>query len=191
MYAWSRDPELMAQRIEKAKFRARMNKEEWLYYALARKDRHQARQELVELFTNDPTVPKDQQVVSKVGSTNMIVDQSAKSHLHVMARYHVWATKLLVQEVSSLSDDEFKRDLGLFFGSIHGTLVHLLAADRLWLTRMHRGLEADGAWAAPLWADEAKGSTLEKFMPDRAEVINELLKGAQVSDEMTVQSALC
>ena len=60
-------------------------------------------------------------------------------HIHFtrQARYHVWATHRLLDAVSRLSDDEYKRDVGLFFKSIHGTLNHLLVGEHL-LTH-HRG----------------------------------------------------
>jgi uncharacterized damage-inducible protein DinB len=36
---------------------------------------------------------------------------------------------------AELSDEERKRDLGAFFQSLHGTLHHLILADRIWLSR--------------------------------------------------------
>ena len=36
---------------------------------------------------------------------------------------------------AGLSDEERKRDAGAFFKSIHGTLNHLLLADRIWMGR--------------------------------------------------------
>jgi uncharacterized damage-inducible protein DinB len=36
---------------------------------------------------------------------------------------------------ATLSDDERRRDLGAFFRSVHGTLGHILMADRVWLWR--------------------------------------------------------
>src|SRR4029453_5393064 len=57
------------------------------------------------------------------------------------ARYNVWAPdKLLERHVAKLSDDEYRRDVGLFFKSVHGTLNHLLLTDRhLWFERFRRG----------------------------------------------------
>ena len=34
-------------------------------------------------------------------------------------------------QVAGLSENERKRDMGAFFGSIHGTLNHILLADRI------------------------------------------------------------
>lgn len=37
--------------------------------------------------------------------------------------------------VARLDEEQRRRDMGAFFGSIHGTLNHLLLADRIWLGR--------------------------------------------------------
>lgn len=62
------------------------------------------------------------------------------SHFKGQARYHVWATHRLLEAVARVSDDEYRRDVGLFFKSIHGTLNHLLVAEHLlWYARFARG----------------------------------------------------
>jgi uncharacterized damage-inducible protein DinB len=64
------------------------------------------------------------------------------SHLHfsLLARYNVWATHRLLEAVEALSDDDYRRDVGLFFKSIHGTLNHLLVGEHmLWYPRFARG----------------------------------------------------
>jgi uncharacterized damage-inducible protein DinB len=62
---------------------------------------------------------------------------NARDHFLMLARYHVWATeRLLDRHVAKLSDAEYRRDVGLFFKSVHGTLNHLLLAERgLWFER--------------------------------------------------------
>ncbi len=60
----------------------------------------------------------------------------------LMARYNKWQNNALLNEVNKLSAEERERDRGAFFGSIHGTLAHLLWADLLWLSRF-------GDWQAP------------------------------------------
>jgi len=58
------------------------------------------------------------------------------AHLKMMADYHQWAHQKLVQHIEALSDDEYRRDCGLYFKSVHGTLNHLLVGDRLWHGRV-------------------------------------------------------
>ena len=53
-----------------------------------------------------------------------------------LARYHVWAThRLLDQHLAPLSDDDWQRDCGLFFRSVHRTVNHLLLTDNIWYAR--------------------------------------------------------
>ncbi len=52
-----------------------------------------------------------------------------------MARYNAWQNESLYGAASTLDDAARKLDRGAFFHSIHGTLCHLLWADRMWLHR--------------------------------------------------------
>lgn len=52
-----------------------------------------------------------------------------------MARYNRWMNQKIYECCSGLSDEERKRDMRAFFKSIHGTLNHLLLADRVWMGR--------------------------------------------------------
>ena len=56
-------------------------------------------------------------------------------YCQLMARYNRWMNERLYGPCAALTDIERKRDRGAFFGSIHGTLNHLLWADRMWLGR--------------------------------------------------------
>lgn len=65
----------------------------------------------------------------------------ARAHFLQLARYNVWATRRLVEAVAEVSEDDYRKDLGLFFRSIHGTLNHLLVAEHmLWYPRFARGV---------------------------------------------------
>ncbi|HEY5957907.1 MAG TPA: DinB family protein [Polyangiaceae bacterium] len=52
-----------------------------------------------------------------------------------LARYNRWMNRKLYELAAELTDDERKRQLGAFFGSIEGTLNHILLADRIWMAR--------------------------------------------------------
>ncbi len=56
-------------------------------------------------------------------------------HYREMAWYNREMNRRIYRICSELSDEERKRDLKAFFGSIHGTLNHLLLTDRAWLGR--------------------------------------------------------
>ena len=58
-----------------------------------------------------------------------------KAHFNTMARYNAWANARLYAEARSLADVAYRRNVGAFFGSLHGTLNHLLVTDRIWMRR--------------------------------------------------------
>lgn len=60
---------------------------------------------------------------------------TAISYARAMASYNRWMNKRIYDACSTLSDEERKRNVGAFFKSIHGTLNHLLLADRIWMGR--------------------------------------------------------
>lgn len=66
-------------------------------------------------------------------------------HFKHMAAYHRHATTLILQSIDKSINFESNEQLGnpyyqdlpcLFFGSIHGTLNHLLGAEQLWFHRL-------------------------------------------------------
>jgi uncharacterized damage-inducible protein DinB len=72
-----------------------------------------------------------------------------------LARYHAWATAQLYEHVDRLPDADYRKDAGLFFKSVHGTLNHLLVADALWLPRFADGVSNKVALDAELERDRA------------------------------------
>lgn len=52
-----------------------------------------------------------------------------------MSGYNRWMNQRLYDACSSLPEELRRRDVGAFFKSIHGTLSHILLADRIWLGR--------------------------------------------------------
>lgn len=53
-----------------------------------------------------------------------------------LATYNRWVNAKLYAVCAQLPDAERKCERGVFFHSLHGTLNHLLLADRLWLGRL-------------------------------------------------------
>ncbi len=58
-----------------------------------------------------------------------------KSHYTMFAGYNAWANRRLYDAAAQLSDADYRADRGAFFKSMHGTLNHLLATDRIWMKR--------------------------------------------------------
>jgi uncharacterized damage-inducible protein DinB len=52
-----------------------------------------------------------------------------------LAGYNAWANTRLYDAAARLTDEQLWRDIGLFFGSLGGTLNHILVADRVWMKR--------------------------------------------------------
>lgn len=52
-----------------------------------------------------------------------------------MAAYNSWQNRSLVGAASGLPEAARRAGRGAFFGSIHGTLVHLLWGDTIWMSR--------------------------------------------------------
>ncbi|HOB67061.1 DinB family protein [Ottowia sp.] len=87
-------------------------------------------------------------------------------HFVTLARYNAWATARLLDAVAAVDEDDYRRDIGLFFKSIHGTLNHLLVGEQLlWFRRF-----AEGVSPRLALDDEAE--------PDRARLADRLLQGA-------------
>jgi len=58
-----------------------------------------------------------------------------KSTFAMLAGYNAWANARVYDAAAQLSNAEYRADRGAFFKSMHGTLNHLLVADRLWMRR--------------------------------------------------------
>jgi uncharacterized damage-inducible protein DinB len=59
-----------------------------------------------------------------------------KAHFVAMADYNAWANARVYALAAQLTDEQYRRDVGVFFRSLHGTLNHLLVADRIWNRRL-------------------------------------------------------
>jgi len=59
-----------------------------------------------------------------------------KPHFEMFARYNQWANARLYTVSATLPEEAYRRNVGAFFGSLHGTLNHLLTADRIWMRRL-------------------------------------------------------
>lgn len=53
-----------------------------------------------------------------------------------MSAYNQWMNEKIYACSAELSDEQRKRDMGAFFGSIHRTLNHLYLGDQAWMERL-------------------------------------------------------
>ena len=70
-----------------------------------------------------------------------------------LARYNRWANARLYEAAMALDEGTYRRDVGAFFKSMHGTLNHLLLTDRIWLKRLTGEGEHPDRLNAILYAD--------------------------------------
>jgi uncharacterized damage-inducible protein DinB len=57
-----------------------------------------------------------------------------KDDIQLLFEYDRWANNSVVQAASTLSVEQFTRDLGGSFGSVRDTLVHIISGEWGWLT---------------------------------------------------------
>jgi uncharacterized damage-inducible protein DinB len=60
----------------------------------------------------------------------------SSSYFTMLSHYNAWANRRLYQACEALSETEYMRERGSFFGSLHATLNHILVADRIWVARI-------------------------------------------------------
>ncbi len=75
------------------------------------------------------------------------------TYFSTLARYHAWATGRLLDALAPVGDDDYRRDVGLFFKSIHGALSHLLVGEHIWFPRFAEGASPRLALNAELEPD--------------------------------------
>jgi len=76
-----------------------------------------------------------------------------KPHFAMMAGYNAWCNERIYDGAAQLSDADYRADRGAFFKSVHGTLNHLLATDRIWLKRFSGQGEAPNRLDAILFEE--------------------------------------
>ena len=91
-----------------------------------------------------------------------------KDYFAILARYNLWATRRLYEQLDVLPEADYRGDCGLFFRSIHGTLNHLLVGgDLVWYPRFAEGRSPQGVKLS----DEAE--------PNRAALKDRLVGSAE------------
>ncbi len=121
---------------------------------------------------------------------------SLKSGFELMAQYNQWMNRNVCRAASTLSHAELAEDRGAFFGSILGTLNHMLVGDTIWLQRCAshldtwrslgyvRGLETPRALDQMLYED------LDAFCEAREKLDNVIVDFvAELTDEV-IESSL-
>jgi uncharacterized damage-inducible protein DinB len=61
------------------------------------------------------------------------------SEIRFLHAYNSWATNRIFDALASLPEEQYLRDLHGSHGGIHGSLTHLVGAEKLWLERWKGG----------------------------------------------------
>src|SRR5262245_54770635 len=77
-------------------------------------------------------------------------------YVQMMARYNAEMNRRLFAAAQRLSDEDRRRQRGAFWGSIHGTLCHLLWGDQMWMSRF------DG-WTKPAVIQKDSATLVSDF----------------------------
>jgi uncharacterized damage-inducible protein DinB len=57
-------------------------------------------------------------------------------HIRLMAQYNQWMNAKLYETAAKLSPSQLAENRGAFFGSVLGTLNHIMVGDIIWLKRL-------------------------------------------------------
>lgn len=90
-----------------------------------------------------------------------------KAHFAMMARYNAWANARLYRMAGQLSDEQYRRDVGTYFKSLHGTLNHILAADLIWMHRLTGEGDYPGKLSATLCEELAALTAKRRHTDER------------------------
>jgi uncharacterized damage-inducible protein DinB len=90
----------------------------------------------------------------------------------MLAAYNSWANRRVYDAAAALPDADYRADRGAFFKSVHGTLNHLLVADRIWMRRFTSEGEHPNRLDAILFEDfgelrtarEAEDARIERYI---------------------------
>ncbi len=103
-----------------------------------------------------------------------------------MARYNAWQNSQLREILEAMDEVDVARNRGAFFGSILGTLNHLMWGDAIWTARFDGGESFDVGVeeSVTLFARSAE------WVPARAEMDARILRWAQAVGDDVLQGSL-
>ncbi|KAF7788918.1 hypothetical protein PRUB_a2020 [Pseudoalteromonas rubra] len=94
---------------------------------------------------------------------------SQLTQFRLLADYNQWMNHKIYTAAARLNETALKQDRGAFFGSILGTLNHLVVADLIWLKRF-AAIEACASVLAPVAAQPDPTSLAQCIFEDLAQL---------------------
>ena len=112
----------------------------------------------------------------------------ALSQIEELFAYTAWANRRLFTALAALSAEDYKRDLKTSFGSLHGTVAHIVWADDLWLRRWQGAGPPAVAQGKDLETLAAAQQRWESLAAERARFIGGLTE-ARLESEIVVKAS--
>jgi uncharacterized damage-inducible protein DinB len=103
-----------------------------------------------------------------------------------MARYNLWQNRAIMVAADPLGPVVRQLERGAQFGSISGTLSHLLWTDRLWMARFDGGAAPDGKLAA----SGTRFQDWQMYRAERAQTDTRILDWASTMGEADLDGEL-
>src|SRR6185503_11575249 len=110
------------------------------------------------------------------------------SDIQKLFDYTAWANDLAIEAAAALPEEDLRRDVAISHNSIFGTLLHMAAAEWVWLERWHgRSPSKDEAW--PQWTP-ATCADLAVLKERRKEIIDRRAQNISELDETRLAAEL-
>jgi len=114
---------------------------------------------------------------------------TTKSHFQLMAKYNQRMNAQLYEQASTLSDAQLSQNTGAFFGSLIGTLNHILVGDLFWLGRFRThsdqyfSLAALEQFPRPTALNQILYADIEKFYEARVKLDAVIIEWLDETDD--------
>lgn len=113
-------------------------------------------------------------------------------YCRTMARYNAWQNRQYADCLTDMPFADLTRDRGAFFGSILGTLSHLIWADRAWMARFDPSVDSPAGGIAEsisLCPTLGAWSAERHHLDGKIRHWAEALRAIDLSGDLTWQSA--
>jgi uncharacterized damage-inducible protein DinB len=110
----------------------------------------------------------------------------SRGYCVVMARYSAWQNSQLREILQAMDEVDVTRNRGAFFGSILGTLNHLMWGDAIWTARFDGGVSFD----VEVEESVTLFASLAEWAPARAEMDARISRWAEGMSDAALQGVL-
>lgn len=116
-----------------------------------------------------------------------------REYVLTMTRYNAWQNKQITPVVQAMDEETLTRDMGVFFGSLLGTLNHLLWGDTIWMSRFCSDVEKpeiEGAHSVEMCATIGDWSARRFRLDGRMRIWAQTLKNVDLNGQLSWYSGI-